>query len=68
MWIYPFSIDSGITFEDQKIKYTVKHEPSLACTKCNNSFQAESYQLYTPSRQSHLHGLRKPLSRSREPQ
>jgi uncharacterized protein with PIN domain len=32
------------TFEDQKIKYTVKHEPSLACTKCNNSFQAESYQ------------------------
>ena len=25
-------------------EYIIKHEPSLACTKCTCSFQAESYQ------------------------
>lgn len=25
-------------------EYTIMHEPSLACTKCNNSFQSEPYQ------------------------
>ena len=25
-------------------EYIVKHEPSLACTKCTYSFQAEPYQ------------------------
>ncbi len=29
------------TYQGQKYRYTVKHQPSLACTKCNNSFQAE---------------------------
>jgi len=27
-----------------KYEYVVKHEPHLACTKCNNQFQAEPYQ------------------------
>lgn len=32
------------TYQGQKYRYTVKHQPSLACTKCNNSFQAEPDQ------------------------
>ncbi|MDO4945774.1 MAG: hypothetical protein Q4E74_11320 [Ruminococcus sp.] len=32
------------TYEGHKEEYTIKHEPSLACTKCNNMFQAEPYQ------------------------
>ena len=32
------------TFQGYTNEYTIKHEPSLACTKCNNRFQAEPYQ------------------------
>ena len=32
------------TFEGHRNEFTIKHEPSLACTKCNNIFQAEPYQ------------------------
>ena len=32
------------TFQGHRNEFTIKHEPSLACTKCNNMFQAESYQ------------------------
>lgn len=32
------------TFQGHRNEYTIKHEPSLACTKCNNRFQAEPYQ------------------------
>ena len=32
------------TFQGHRNEYTIKHEPSLACTKCNNSFQSEPYQ------------------------
>ena len=32
------------TFQGHMNEYTIKHEPSLACTKCNNSFQSEPYQ------------------------
>lgn len=29
------------TFQGHRIEFTIKYEPSLACTKCNNKFQAE---------------------------
>lgn len=32
------------TFEGHRNEFTIKHEPSLACTRCNNRFQAEPYQ------------------------
>ena len=32
------------TFQGHRNEFTIKHEPSLACTKCNNRFQAEPYQ------------------------
>ena len=32
------------TFQGHRNEFTIKHELSLACTKCNNIFQAESYQ------------------------
>lgn len=32
------------TFQGHRNEFTIKNEPSLACTKCNNRFQAEPYQ------------------------
>ena len=32
------------TFQGHRNEYTINHEPSLSCTKCNNSFQSEPYQ------------------------
>ena len=32
------------TFQGHRNEFTIKHEPNLACTKCNNTFQSESYQ------------------------
>ena len=32
------------TFQGHMNEYTIKHEPSLACTECNNGFQSEPYQ------------------------
>ena len=32
-------------YHGHKEEYTIKHEPWFACTKCNNRFQTEPYQL-----------------------
>ena len=32
------------TFQGHRNEFTIKNEPYLACTKCNNRFQAEPYQ------------------------
>lgn len=32
------------TYQGEKNEYTIKHEPSFACTKCKSLFQSEPYQ------------------------
>ena len=37
-------ISETVVYGSPDHKYVIKHKPSLACTKCIYSFQAESYQ------------------------